>query len=332
MTRRRLSQRQLERIRAIQERRRAKLAARADRVLEDSEGELREGLVVTRHGQNLSVRDGDGRLWHCLSRQNLPDPVCGDRVVWQPTGTGEGVVVALLDRTSVLSRPGHSGRDRPLAANITHLVVVLAVEPAPVRGLLDQYLVTAENLGVAALILLNKIDLAANPAAFLERFAPYRRIGYPLYPLSTKTGEGLEALREGLRQGAAVLVGQSGVGKSSLVKAMLPDLEIQIRRISAATGQGRHTTSAATWYDLPGGGALIDSPGVRSFRLGRLDFRAIEYGFREIRPLAGGCRFSDCRHRDEPGCAVKAAVERGEIDRERYRSFLRLVQESEENR
>ncbi len=322
----------MARVQAIQARRRAKLEARTERVLEGAEGDLREGRVITRHGRNLSVRGEDGRLYHCLGRQHLGDPVCGDRVVWQPTGTGEGVVVALLERANVLARPDHSGRERPLAANIGHLAVVLAVAPPPVLGLLDQYLVAAETLGIEALVVLNKIDLAPDPAAFRDAFAPYRRIGYPLFPVSARAGTGLAELRGRLRQGPGILVGQSGVGKSSLIQALLPDMEIQIQRISAATGQGCHTTSAATWYDLPGGGALIDAPGVRSFRLGRLGFRELEYGFRDIRPYAGHCRFGDCRHRDEPGCAVKAAVEAGGIDRGRYRSFLRLLNEAEEQR
>jgi ribosome biogenesis GTPase len=121
------------------------------------------------------------------------------------------------------------------------------------------------------------------------------------------------------------MVGQSGVGKSSLIQALLPDLEIQVGRLSKATGLGRHTTSVATWYRLPAGGALIDSPGVRSFRLGRLDFQALEHGFRELRPHIGHCRFADCRHHLEPGCAVKAAAQRGEIDSQRLESFLHMA-------
>jgi len=341
--RRKLSQRQIERIRSIQERRRGKLAERAERALGESGGEERrgeagegaqvqEGLVVARHGADLAVADAEGRILHCLTRQNIGHPVCGDRVVWQPTGSDRGVVTALLARRSVLSRPDYSGRDKPLAANITQLVVVVSPQPEPTEYLIDQYLVAAEQIGVSALLALNKMDLLAGDAeaAFLERFAHYARIGYPLVPVSARREHGLDPLVQALEGQTNILVGQSGVGKSSLIHALLPDLDrqlgdIQVGRLSKATGLGRHTTSVATWYRLPGGGALIDSPGVRSFRLVQLDFQALEHGYRELRPHIGHCRFADCRHDQEPGCAVKAAAQRGEIDARRLQSFLHMA-------
>ncbi len=334
MTRRRLSQRQIERIRAIQERRRAKLETRTESSLGGSDGqEAREGLVVARHGANLAVADASGRIHHCLSRQNIGHPVCGDRVVWQPAGADRGVVTALLPRDSTLSRPDYSGRDKPLAANISRLVVVLAPEPEPSEYLLDQYLVATEQIateqnGVQALIALNKIDLLQGEAEgrFLERFAHYRAIGYPLVPVSARSEHGLDALADALKDQTSILVGQSGVGKSSLINALLPDLDLQIGRLSKATGLGRHTTSAATLYRLPAGGSLIDSPGVRSFRLGKLECRELEYGFRELRPYTGHCRFADCRHRQEPGCALREALERGEIDPRRLDNLLHMAE------
>ncbi len=328
MSRRRLSQRQIERIRTIQERRRSKLSERARPALEDNdEEEVHEGLVVARHGANLAVADTDRRIVHCLTRQNIGHPVCGDGVVWQPSAANRGVVTALLERHSVLSRPDYSGREKPLAANITQLVVVISPRPEPSEYLIDQYLVAAEQIGVSALLAVNKTDLLQGAAAqaFLERFTPYRRIGYPLVPISAHQEHGLERLVEALKAQTNILVGQSGVGKSSLIQTLLPDLEIQVGRLSKATGLGRHTTSTATWYRLPAGGALIDSPGVRSFRLGRLDFTALEHGYRELRPHIGHCRFADCHHNREPGCAVKAALERGEIDPRRLESFLHMA-------
>ena len=328
MSRRKLSQRQIERIRTIQERRRSKLSERAQHALDESdEEEVREGLVVARHGANLAVADTDRRIIHCLTRQNIGHPVCGDRVVWQPTAAGQGVVTALLERHSVLSRPDYSGRDKPLAANITQLVVVISPQPEPTEYLLDQYLVAAEQIGISALLAINKMDLLEGAAeqAFLERFAHYLRIGYPLVPVSAHLEHGLDRLVAALKEQTNILVGQSGVGKSSLIQALLPDLEIQVGRLSKATGLGRHTTSTATWYRLPAGGALIDSPGVRSFRLGRLDFTALEHGYRELRPHIGHCRFADCRHDREPGCAVKAALEHGEIDPRRLENFLHMA-------
>jgi ribosome biogenesis GTPase len=328
MSRRKLSQRQIERIGNIQERRRRKLDERAQQACHASDPErASEGRVVARHGAHLAIMDAHQRLYHCLSRQNIGQPVCGDRVVWQPTTAGQGVVTALLKRDSVLSRPDYSGRAKALAANITQLVVVLAPAPAPSAYLLDQYLVAAESLGIAALIAVNKTDLLqdAEMAALLHPFAVYPDIGYPLVPVSARREHGLNTLVEALKTHTNILVGQSGVGKSSLIQALLPDLDLQTGRLSEATGLGRHTTSATTWYQLPNGGALIDSPGVRSFRLGQLELETLEYGYREIRTHAGHCRFANCRHGHEPGCALQAAAERGDISRQRLQNFLHMA-------
>ncbi len=330
MARRRLTQKQRERIQAIQQKRREQLARRAEEALAGAAADrLEEGTVITRHGQNLVVEDAAGELIHCLSRQNIGDPVCGDRVVWQRTGDHEGVVAAILDRDSVLIRPNYSGEERPLAANITQLVVVLAPQPPPSPYLLDQYLVAAEQIGVPVIVALNKSDLMEQAAseAFEGEFGVYREIGYPLIRISALREHGLDPLVERLRDQTSILVGQSGVGKSSLVKALLPDLEIQIGRLSDASGLGRHTTSATTLYRLPAGGALIDSPGVRSFRLGRLDRRQLERGFREFAPYLGRCRFSNCSHRGEPGCALAAAVEAGEIHPRRLANLLHMAEQ-----
>jgi ribosome biogenesis GTPase len=283
-------------------------------------------VVITRHGRNLFVADSEGGLHYCQFRQNIGYIVCGDRVVWHATGPETGVVTALLPRTSVLARPDYSGREKPLAANITQLVMVIAPEPEPSGFLLDQYLVTAETIGIDALIAVNKIDLLSDDhkPAFLERFDYYRKIGYPVIAISARMERGLAPLIDRLQNQTSILVGQSGVGKSSLLNSLLPDLEVQVGRLSEATGLGRHTTSTTTCYELPQGGYLIDSPGVRSFRLLDLSRNQLEQGFREFRPFLGHCQFRDCRHRQEPGCAIKAALERGAIDPQRLGNFLLL--------
>ena len=331
MSRRKLSQRQIERIGRLQDQRRERLAQRVEEQLADTPaaGEPREGRVLVRHGARLAVDldQGGGTPHLCQIRQNIGHPVCGDRVVWQPLGPGAGVVTALLPRSTTLARPNLYGQDKALAANLSQLVVVVAPLPEPVEYLLDQYLVAAERIGLGALIALNKMDLLEpdGQVQFKQRFARYERIGYPMLTLSARWERGLIPLERALAQQASILVGQSGVGKSSLIKALLPDLEIQTNRLSEATGLGRHTTSTATWYALPQGGALVDSPGVRSFRLGPIGIRDLELGYRECRALAGGCQFGDCHHDQEPGCALKAAVSDGRVAPERLASFRHMA-------
>ena len=331
MAKQRLNQRQQARIKNIQEKRRKRLAEKAEHELEHAEGQPQKGIVITRHGQNLVVADESGNLHHCLWRRNIGHVVCGDRVVWQPTEHKNGVVTALLERESVLARPDYSGREKPLAANITKLVIVMAPLPEPSEYLLDQYLVTAETIGVEAVIAFNKIDLLDQAATetLHQRFNYYEQIGYPFIQISAKFEHGLDPLIQHLKDETSILVGQSGVGKSSLINALLPDQDIQVGRLSQATGLGRHTTSATTYYSLSDGGHLIDSPGVRSFRLVELNRSQLEKGFREFEPLLGHCRFSDCRHLEEPECALRQAVEEGEIDQRRLDNFLHLAQQQE---
>lgn len=328
MPKRRLSQRQKERISSIQERRRRRLEERTERILDElDECQPHDGLVVVRHGANLAVEDAQGRVRHCLARQNIGHPVCGDRVVWQSSGEDRGVVTAILERKTLLSRPDYSGRDKPLAANLTQLVVLLAPYPEPSEYLVDQYLAAAELMGLEPLIVCNKIDLLDSMGldALRERLVRYQAIDYPLVWLSLKGRTDIAPVAELLAHETSILVGQSGVGKSSLVKALLPDRDIQIGRLSKATGLGRHTTSAATCYRLPTGGYLIDSPGVRSFRLAVAERAHLERGFREIAPLVGCCRFANCRHEHEPGCALEQAVSDGRIHPERLANFRHMA-------
>jgi ribosome biogenesis GTPase / thiamine phosphate phosphatase len=330
MPARRLTERQKGRIGLLQEQQRQRLQERAEPTLTSQDDEQpREGRVVVRHGAHLAVEDTDGSLRHCLARQNLGEPVCGDRVVWQRTGPENGVVTAILPRQTTLSRPDFTGRDKPLAANITQLVTIFAPVPPPTGYLLDQYLAAAENLHVKAAIALNKVDLldAATHAHWSEQFGPYQDIGYPLLWISARDDQGLAPLIHHLQGETSILVGQSGVGKSSLVKALIPDQEIPTGLLSEARGVGRHTTSTARCYHLPQGGLLIDSPGVRSFRLGTISRSLLEQGFREFGGYLGHCRFSDCRHDQEPQCAIKQAVENGLIRPERLHSFHQLASE-----
>ena len=328
MARRRLSDQQKARVAKIQARRRQRAAALAEESFEKTGAtQQHTGRVVVRHGRNLLVRSRDGTDVHAMFRANLGEVVCGDEVVWQQTADDEGVVVAVHPRNSALSRPGFGGREKAIAANITQLVVVLASSPEPAGYMTDQYLVAAERIGVRGLICLNKADLLDPDAQadFRDRYAFYTDIGYPVIQISAKTEHGLDPLLQSLRGQTSILVGQSGVGKSSLINALIPHQQIPEGALSDATGLGRHTTSAATLYRLDSGGELIDSPGVRSFRLGELSRQELERGFREFVPLLGQCRFHNCAHSAEPGCAIRSAVESGRISRQRLESYQHMA-------
>lgn len=285
------------------------------------------GRVVASHGHTVVVEGEDGVAHPCSVRRQTGRPVTGDRVLWVPDPGERGVVVGIETRRTVLARPDARGRSRPLAANVDQIVVVFAPQPDCPDTLLDRYLVAATHHGLDALLLLNKIDRVgpADRPRLEERLALYGGLGYATCESSARAPGGVEALAAHLRDRTSILVGPSGVGKSSLVRALVPDAQAAVREVSEATGHGRHTTSASTLFHLPGGGDLIDSPGVRDFGVWHLPREAIAHGFVEIQALAHDCRFRDCRHRGEPGCAVAAALAEGRVHPARLASFLALT-------
>jgi ribosome biogenesis GTPase / thiamine phosphate phosphatase len=288
-------------------------------------GVSRTGRVLTRFGAQLVIEDETGQARRCTTRRRLQDAVCGDRVEWAPGEAGNDVVTAILPRRNLLERLDPRGQIRAVAANIDQVVLVAARRPPPQWPLVDRYLVAIETLEATALLVINKADLedsAAEDTRPME--ALYRGLGYDVLHTSATTGLGLDTLRARLKGCTSVLVGQSGVGKSSLIQALLPDEDLRIGEVSEATGEGRHTTTAARLYHLPGGGDLIDSPGVRDFTPPPLPPAALARGFVEFRPHLGHCRFHNCVHDREPGCAVKAAVASGEISAERYASYMAI--------
>lgn len=289
-----------------------------------------DGLVVTHFGRDLVVEDAQNGLHLCSARKKLGRIVCGDRVHWQPSGPQQGVVTALVARKTLLSRPDPRGDERPLAANVDQLVIVCAPEPPLSEALIDRYLVVAELIGAHALLLVNKADLLA-PAArahLQERLAAYTQIGVDVLFTSTRDSAQAAVLAAHLNGRTSILVGQSGVGKSSLVRLLLPDAQIRIGQLSVASGLGRHTTTETTLYHLSGGGDLIDSPGVRDFQLWTVTPEDLQRGFRELARYRDQCRFQDCHHNGEPGCAVAAAVERSDIDARRLTSYRSLLQQA----
>lgn len=335
MAKRKLNRRQQWRIEKIQQERQQRAERRAIRHSvgnsdTTSLGAEQEGLLVANYGANVEVEDRDGNTHRCLLRQNLPLLVTGDRVVWQTTEEG-GVVSALLPRRSVLSRPDNHGVQKPVASNIDQIMVVVAPMPEYSPELIDQYLAAAELTDITPVLIFNKIDLIdeTNQNSVDELLQRYHNIGYEVLETSTKLNHGLDNLRQQLKGRTSVFVGQSGVGKSSLVKALLPQYEISIGELSQQSGLGQHTTSTARLYHLPNGGALIDSPGVREFRLWPMGRKQLAHGFREFIPYLGHCRFRDCQHETEPQCSVREAVKKGKISERRLESYLRLCTQIE---
>ncbi|GGH89641.1 ribosome biogenesis GTPase RsgA [Pseudomonas fluvialis] len=335
MAKRQLSRRQSWRIGKIQEERSARAAKRESRALEELQGgdlgEEQNGLVIAHFGVLIEVEalDGEqaGQVFRCNRRSNLPALVTGDRVVWRPGNQQNGVIVALLPRHSELCRPDMRGQLKPVAANIDQIVIVFAPLPHPHANLIDRYLIAAEHAGIRPLLLLNKADLLdEHNSAHIDRLlATYRQLDYPLLEVSAQDGAGMDELRQRLDDRISVFVGQSGVGKSSLVNSLLPGIDTRVGALSEQTGKGTHTTTTARLFHFPNGGELVDSPGIREFGLGHVSRQTIEEGFIEFRPLLGHCRFRDCKHDREPGCALLAALADGRIQEQRMHSYRHII-------
>jgi ribosome biogenesis GTPase / thiamine phosphate phosphatase len=280
------------------------------------------GRVLVSHGQGCLVEVLPATLVYCRHQRRVGRVVCNDRVEVAVEAEGLGALQTLLPRTNLIERADFRGKPKPLAANLGHFLIVIAAQPEPDVHLLDAYLALAFHLGITPLIVINKVDLGVPTEALL---GVYRELGVGVLHTSTLSGAGIAPLRKRLDTATGILLGQSGVGKSSLVNAVLPDREARTQTLSAASGQGRHTTSETTLYRLGEHGGLIDSPGVRILRLDHLSVSDIEAGFPEICMHFGNCRFRDCSHREEPGCALLAALDAGQVRRSRLISLQRLT-------
>lgn len=317
-----LTRRQKWRIEKIQ----AERIARAYRVADDSESLLENandaqtGLVITRYGQRLLVETESGELYQCTGRKNIDLSVAGDQVVFQTISDTEGVVTALLERDNQLSRS-----HKLIAVNIDQLWLVVAIEPHYQFELIDRYLVVAENAGLPINIVVNKIELSQNPNQIKHDFSMYESAGYSVVYLSVKDQINVDSFKASLDDKTHIFLGQSGVGKSSLINELIPDLNLRVNEISTKSRLGKHTTTNTTLYHIPSGGDLIDSPGIREFQLDELTDKEILSGFREFKPFIGQCKFRNCAHINEPNCAIKEAVELGEIHTKRYQNYLNLI-------
>ena len=269
--------------------------------------------------------------------RDRPKLAVGDRVRLEHDARGHTLAIAeILPRTSRLARraPGGGRGERVLAANVDQVVVVFAAaNPEPHPRMLDRFLVIAEANGLPVRIVVNKVDLVELEVAH-ARFTDYPRAGYPVHFTSARQGEGMDLLRRALGGRTSVLTGPSGTGKSSLLNALYPGLDLRVGEISASVNKGRHTTVGASLHALPGpmGGFVVDTPGLREVGMWELPVERLDLCFPEIRVHREQCRFADCRHGVEPGCEVRSAVERGEVSVVRYESYLKLLQEMEEQK
>jgi ribosome biogenesis GTPase len=274
----------------------------------------------------MRLRLGDGREVMGRLKGKRIRPVCGDRVQAQPlAGEPEWLITTIMPRKNELTRPDNRGRTEILAANISLIAVTVADAPTADWYLVDRYLAAAEFIDVASIVIFNKTDLAdASPASELE-LDGFRRAGYEVIRCSARSGDNLDKLQRLLRDKTAIVVGQSGVGKSSLINQLIRDANQQTAELSKSTGEGRHTTINSVMWSLPDGGAVIDSPGVREYAPATDTPELVARGFREIDDQGQNCRFANCRHLREPDCAVKHAVEHGDISPRRYESYRRLL-------
>ncbi len=298
--------------------------------------DLRTGVVIHARSGRHRVQDGDS-LVTCYIRGRLKKEkmytdliATGDRVRWQPTRPGRGVIEEVLPRETQLSRlrpgPGRIPVEDVIVANPDQAVFIFAVrEPDPHLRMLDRLLVIAENNELPTVICANKVDLLDSEEEARDLFGVYEEIGYPVLYTSVRTGEGIEEFRECLRDQLSVLCGPSGVGKSSLLNAIQPELGLLVREISETTGKGRHATVTVRLWPLDSGGYVADTPGLREAGFFDIESEELAWHFVEMRPYLSDCHFSSCTHTHEPDCAVKAAVEAGSISDVRYDSYCRLL-------
>jgi ribosome biogenesis GTPase / thiamine phosphate phosphatase len=295
---------------------------------------IQTGIVTRNDGPRFWVDLGQSEV-PCVLRGKLKREhqrvtslvVVGDSVTVETQPDGTGVVSDLAPRRSELSRPGFHGYVHVMAANVDRLVIVQAAQqPRFKLHLVERFLAMARRGRMEAVAVVNKCDLE-NPATVEAWVAPLRSAGVKVVLTSTTTGQGIAEIRQLLQGSISVLAGQSGVGKSSLVNAVFPEAMVRTSAVSEVTTKGRHTTTASWRYPLPGGGYLVDTPGIRTLELfeDAADQESISDVFPEINEAAAGCKFSDCTHTHEPRCAVKAAVNLGVIDQQRYHNYLRMV-------
>ncbi len=283
-------------------------------------------LVVATFSRRMALQLADGEQVMARVKGKRLRPVCGDYVEAEPiSNEPDWLITDISKRRNELRRPNTRGKVEVLAANLSFLAVVSADPPSPDWFIVDRYLCAAELMGVSAAVIFNKTDLAEPGDATNEALRDYERIGYRTLLCSAKSGTNLDALQDLLANQTAIIVGQSGVGKSSLINRLAESADQPTAAVSRGSGEGRHTTVNSVMLALPNGGAVIDSPGVRDYAPSTDNVQDVIRGFPEIARFGLECKFADCRHLREPNCAVKAAIEAGDMSARRYESYKRLL-------
>lgn len=283
-------------------------------------------LVVATFSRRMRLRLGDGSEVDARIKGKRLRPVCGDRVAAEPIdGESDWLITSIAPRSNELTRPTLRGKVEVLASNIDALVIVAAAAPMPDWFIVDRYICAAELMGADPIVVFNKVDLLEGHDIEIVELAEYRDIGLSVIETSAENGTGTDAVLAAVAGICAIVVGQSGVGKSSLINQLTADAQQRTAAISGKTGEGRHTTVNSVMIHLNNGAQVIDSPGVRDYAPALESTTDAARGFREIAALGEHCRFANCRHLREPGCAVKGAVDSGEVSERRYESYKRVI-------
>ncbi|BBN82986.1 putative ribosome biogenesis GTPase RsgA [Pseudoalteromonas sp. A25] len=304
----------------------------------DNLGAIEPAVVISRFGQHADIETSQGDILRCNIRRTIKSLVCGDEVFFRRAKVSDGDLAGVIETTeerrSQLTRPDFYDGVKVVAANIDQILMVSAVLPEFTPHIIDRYLVACEDMGIEPILVLNKVDLLDDESRqYIDEVLDiYRELGYQVLLVSNKTGEGIDVLKQTLAGKNNIFVGQSGVGKSTLVNTVLPNAEILTKEVSENSGLGQHTTTVSRLHHLPSGGNLIDSPGIREFGLWHLEVERVTWCFKEFRAFIGGCRFRDCKHLNDPGCLLVEAVNEGKISELRFDSYHRILESMADGR